>query len=189
VLFAHEARLHVSRAVEGRRVTSARHSTVRPDLREPARRTGSAASSRYGGDARKAVTASSSSDCHPELDLEPQTIGDHIKRRRLELALTQAQTAERLGVHPITVLNWEKGKTEPLIPAFPPILAFLGYSPLPQSSRVGEQLLHMRKHRSWSIREAACHRGVDPTTWCDWERGELILFRKASESRLYALGS
>jgi transcriptional regulator with XRE-family HTH domain len=59
-----------------------------------------------------------------ELDLEPQTLGEHIKRRRLQLGLSLPQAAGALSVDPITVLNWEKGKTEPLIGAFPAILRF-----------------------------------------------------------------
>jgi transcriptional regulator with XRE-family HTH domain len=112
------------------------------------------------------------------LDLEPQTLGEHIKRRRLQLGLSQPQAAAALGVDPITVLNWEKGKTEPLIRAFPAIFRFLSYATTSQSSGVGEQLLHFRRQRGWSIREAAAQLGVDSTTWGDWERGKLILFRK-----------
>lgn len=40
-----------------------------------------------------------------ETDFEPQTLGEHVRRRRLELGLTQRQAAERLGVSPWTVLN------------------------------------------------------------------------------------
>jgi transcriptional regulator with XRE-family HTH domain len=60
----------------------------------------------------------------------------------------------------------------------PAILAFLGYDPFPAPTAVGERLLHARRKHGWSIREAASHLGVDSTTWYDWERGELILFRK-----------
>jgi transcriptional regulator with XRE-family HTH domain len=123
-----------------------------------------------------------------ELDLEPQTLGEHIKRRRLELGLSQPQAAAALGVDPITVLNWEKGKSEPVIRSLPAIFRFLSYSPLPPANSVGERLLHLRRQRGWSIREAACHLGVDPTTWGDWERGELIVFRKHRSAVALLLG-
>jgi transcriptional regulator with XRE-family HTH domain len=113
-----------------------------------------------------------------EVALEPQSFGEHIKRRRLELGLSQPQAAESLNVDPITVLNWERGKTKPLIRSLPAIFAFLGYTPVAQSSAVSERLLEFRQQRGWSIRDAAQHLGVDPTTWGDWERGDLILFRK-----------
>ena len=60
----------------------------------------------------------------------------------------------------------------------PAILTFLGYDPFPAPTAVGERLLHARRKHGWSIKEAASHLGVDSTTWYDWERGELILFRK-----------
>jgi transcriptional regulator with XRE-family HTH domain len=113
-----------------------------------------------------------------KLDFEPPTFGGHISRRRLELELTQPEVADRLGVNLTTVLNWERERTTPLIRLLPALFAFLGYSPLPEPSTVSERLLHLRRELGWSIREAARQLGVDPTTWRDWERGELILFRK-----------
>ncbi|MHB8230736.1 MAG: helix-turn-helix transcriptional regulator, partial [Vulcanimicrobiaceae bacterium] len=42
-----------------------------------------------------------------ETDFEPQTLGEHIRKRRLMLKLTQKQAGARLGVTPWTVHNWE----------------------------------------------------------------------------------
>ena len=67
-----------------------------------------------------------------ETDFEPRTLGDHIRRRRLEMKLTQKEVADQLGVVPWTVLNWEKGRTQPLIKFIPAIVGFLGYDPFPQ---------------------------------------------------------
>jgi DNA-binding XRE family transcriptional regulator len=66
-----------------------------------------------------------------ETDFEPETLGEHVRKRRLKLRLTQKQAAERLGVNLWTVLNWEKDHTEPPIESMPAIIRFLGYSPLP----------------------------------------------------------
>ena len=41
-----------------------------------------------------------------ETDFEPQTSGEHIRKRRLELRLTQKHAAEQLGVNPWTVPNY-----------------------------------------------------------------------------------
>jgi transcriptional regulator with XRE-family HTH domain len=46
-------------------------------------------------------------------DFEPETLGERILKKRLELGLTQAQVGKLLGVTSFTVLNWEKGKCEP----------------------------------------------------------------------------
>lgn len=40
-------------------------------------------------------------------------IGQRIKRRRQELGLTQKDLAERVGVDPSSVVNWEKGRHFP----------------------------------------------------------------------------
>ena len=104
-------------------------------------------------------------------NFEPQTLGEHVRKRRLELRLTQKQAAERLGVKPWTVLNWEKDHTEPPIESIPAILQFLGYEPFPESKTLPERMLARRRAIGWSIKEAARQLGVDEGTWGVWERG------------------
>lgn len=94
----------------------------------------------------------------------------------MELGLTQAKAASRLGVNPWTVLNWETGRHEPPIRSMPAILRYLGYDPFSAPTTVAQRLLQMRRARGWSTGEAARQLGVDRTTWQDWERGELILY-------------
>jgi len=62
-------------------------------------------------------------------DFEPQTLGEQIKKRRLELGLTQKDVGKILGATSFTILNWEKGKTKPLPTLVPMIILFLGYDP------------------------------------------------------------
>ncbi len=77
-----------------------------------------------------------------------------------------------------TVLNWEKGKKPPLTSHLGAVITFIGYYPFPEPETVGEQLLRVRRIHGWSIREAALHLGVDQSTWGNWERDELILFKR-----------
>jgi len=56
-------------------------------------------------------------------------LGEQIKKRRLELGLSQKEVGERLGVTSFTVLNWEKGKTAPLAKTMPGIIQFFKYDP------------------------------------------------------------
>jgi len=102
-----------------------------------------------------------------ETDFEPQTLGEHIRKQRLELGLTQKQAADRLRVTSFTVLNWEKGHTEPPIETVPAILRFLGYDPFPQPQNLPKRLLAKRRVMGWSIRQAARQLGVDPGTGGD----------------------
>jgi hypothetical protein len=60
---------------------------------------------------------------------EPWTIGEHLKRRRLKLGLTQRQAARALGSSLSTVYTWEKNRKEPEARHLPGILRFLGYDP------------------------------------------------------------
>jgi transcriptional regulator with XRE-family HTH domain len=57
------------------------------------------------------------------------TIGDHIRKRRLDLGLKQVHVGRALGVSATAITGWEKNLREP-DPAFiPKIIAFLGYTP------------------------------------------------------------
>jgi len=73
----------------------------------------------------------------PELVTEPKTLGEKLRRRRIELGLQQKEVAARLGVTASTVWNWEHGwairKT-----FIPRIFAFLGYNPKPNQRICGE---------------------------------------------------
>nr|SPS05242.1 protein of unknown function [Candidatus Nitrotoga fabula] len=59
-------------------------------------------------------------------DFVPKNLGEHIKKKRLELGLTQKELGEMLGATLFTVLNWEKGKTEPHPQFISGINLFLG---------------------------------------------------------------
>jgi transcriptional regulator with XRE-family HTH domain len=124
-------------------------------------------------------------------DFEPKFLGEHVRKRRLEKGQMQKEAATELGVNPWTVLNWEKGHTEPPIGTIPAILQYLGYDPFPEPLNLPEQLLAKRRQEGWSIKVAAKSVGVDPCTWGDWERGQMILYhqhriRVASLLDLYA---
>jgi len=88
-------------------------------------------------------------------------LGEHVRKRRLELELTQKQAAERLGVNAGTVLNWEKGHTEPPVESMPAIIRFLGYDSFLEPNNISERLLAKRRAMGRSIKEAARQLGVD----------------------------
>ncbi len=96
-----------------------------------------------------------------EPEFEPRTLGEHFKRYRLQRKLSQIAAARVLEVNPCTILNWEKGHTEPPVEAVPAPLRFLGYDPFPEPRTLAERLLAMRRAMGWSIRQAARQLGVD----------------------------
>ena len=111
-------------------------------------------------------------------DFTPISVGDHIRKKRLQLGLFQREVAQQLGVNPWTIMNWERSHTEPPISAIPEIIRFLGDSPFPEPKSLPELLLMKRREMGWSIKEAARAVGVDPGTWGGWERGRTILYRQ-----------
>jgi transcriptional regulator with XRE-family HTH domain len=59
----------------------------------------------------------------------PQTIGGHLRKRRLELRQLQSEVAQQLGVSTVTLSRWETDKKYPPWPHQPAIARFLGYDP------------------------------------------------------------
>jgi len=101
----------------------------------------------------------------------PVTIGDHLRKRRLDLGLPQREVAERLGTNSGTITNWELGHTRPEIRFLPGIVRFLGYEPWAAGASVGESLLTFRQEQGLSQAEFARLLGIDPATLSRWERG------------------
>ena len=59
----------------------------------------------------------------------PETLGDHLRRKRLDLVFTNVQEAQILGVAYQTVERWEDDR-RPIAPRMRPrIIAFPGYDP------------------------------------------------------------
>ena len=114
------------------------------------------------------------------------TVGDHLKARRLTLGKYQKDVARELGVDHWTLVNWETGRTEPTISAYPAIIAWLGYDPHPHPHTLPEHLKAYRRRNGWSINQAARNLDVDPTSWGGWEQGGTVLLREHRQ-RLAAL--
>src|ERR1035441_9352714 len=120
--------------------------------------------------------------CHAELRApkpkpshypqQPNTLGDHIRSRRLDLDLLQSDVAEQIGVDATTICNWESNASIPAIRHIPAILQFLGYDPFPPAQTLGERLATARKVMGLSQRKLALLLGVDSGTWQSWEAGE-----------------
>ena len=113
---------------------------------------------------------------HKPYDFEPTTIGEHIRKRRLILGLTQEDLATQLGVNSWTVGNWENDETKPVLRFIQRILELLGYAPEPPNPvTIAERLKAKRRELGWSQKEAARYLGVDPSTWSSWECGDRML--------------
>jgi len=58
-----------------------------------------------------------------------RTLGDHLRKRRLDLGLLQCEVAQRLQVNQMTISNWETNRTSPQRRFIPRIISLLGYNP------------------------------------------------------------
>lgn len=75
-----------------------------------------------------------------------------------------------MAVSEATVLNWEKGKTEPPIAFWPAIIAFLGYDPMPVPTTLTQRMQAFRRQHGLSIKAAALRLGVHQDSWGAWEK-------------------
>jgi transcriptional regulator with XRE-family HTH domain len=99
------------------------------------------------------------------------SLGDYIRTRRLDLKLLQKQLADQVGVHELTITNWEGNATVPEIRFMPAIIQFLGFDPLPPAESLPERLAAARRVLGLSQRKMAEKLGIDPSTLMGWEAG------------------
>ncbi len=102
---------------------------------------------------------------------EISTLGDHIRKRRLDLGLLQRQVAEKIGVDALTLGNWERQRTKPEIRFIARIIEFLGYDPFPEPESFPEKLKTYRMKLGLSQKKLAIKLGIDPATLGGWEKG------------------
>jgi transcriptional regulator with XRE-family HTH domain len=102
---------------------------------------------------------------------ELRTLGDHIRKRRLDLGLVQTDVAKRLGVTAFTVTNWERNHTVPAICLVPRLVGFLGYVPFEAATTLAERVRAYRALRGLSQMGLAEMLGVDSSTVWRWEAG------------------
>jgi transcriptional regulator with XRE-family HTH domain len=102
---------------------------------------------------------------------EINSLGDHIRTRRLDLKLLQREVGEQIGASGATVHNWERNESTPVVRYLPAIVRFLGYDPLPPAESLPERLRSSRRKLGLTQQEMAERLGVDPCTLRDWENG------------------
>jgi transcriptional regulator with XRE-family HTH domain len=94
----------------------------------------------------------------------PQTLGQHLKKRRRELGLLQREASDWMGILTETYANWEKDKTQPVAAQFRPVREFLGYDPTPAARTLAERVQARRRVLGVTFAEVAKYLGWDAGT-------------------------
>ena len=77
----------------------------------------------------------------PSYPLDPISLGNPLRKKRLDLGLSQKGLAARLQVSVGTLCNWERDRFLPQKRFIPRLRDFLGYCPLPLLSKARPKLV------------------------------------------------
>jgi DNA-binding XRE family transcriptional regulator len=118
----------------------------------------------------------------------PKTIGEHIKKRRMDLGLYQADVARQFKISEDCVCYWENECSHPHLKYYPLIIAFLGYYPFDhETTTFGGKIRRYKYEHGLSNEKLAKELGVDETTVANWERNKRVPLARSMEIVLSAI--
>lgn len=92
--------------------------------------------------------------------------GDHLRKKRLDLNLSQPQVAKIIQVTTDTITNWELNRVNPLISYISKIILFLEYTPEIEKNSIKDY----RINNGLNQKEMAKILQIDPKTLARIER-------------------
>lgn len=101
------------------------------------------------------------------------TLGDHLRQKRLDTGLTQKELAEKLGVFSNSLLYWETNRKDPDAYLKPRIYDFLGYVPYNPVLPFCRKIVIWRESQGLSQRQLDKKLGLNGAV-SHWERGGKI---------------
>ena len=110
----------------------------------------------------------------PNYPTEPRSFGDHLRKKRMDLGLSQEDLARRLRVTEETITNWELGHSRPPVHLVAKSIRFLGYDPEPVAEPNGslaQDVAAYRRREGLTQVRLAKRLRVDEGTVRSWERG------------------
>ena len=106
---------------------------------------------------------------------ENAPIGQHIRKKRLDLKLLQREVADLVGITEECMTNWENGKSVPQIQYMPKLIQFLGYNPLElDDNTLAGRIKNYRVTQGLSHKKMGKLIGVDASTIAAWESAKSI---------------
>ncbi len=118
----------------------------------------------------------------PNYPKELKSLGDHMRKRRLDLGLTQDEVAVQLGAHRNTLSEWETTGRPPDDKHLGRIYAFLGYRPDPIPAAFPAKVKYWRQSLGMSQIQLSRAIGLNHSVVREWETG--VAPKKRSLERL-----
>lgn len=125
---------------------------------------------------------------HPDYPENPRTLGEKIRRARMDRGMEIKDLAAELGVSADTVINWELRGMVPRIDRMGAVIEFLGYDPLPRPLDLIEQMKRFRTLHGWTAARMAEEMGVDSSSISSLERREHKLAKRCAQRIRSILG-
>lgn len=102
---------------------------------------------------------------NPAYPSELKTLGDHLRKVRLDRGLSQSEVAKILQVTTDSVTGWELNRHEPPARLAKRIIEFIGYVPFDAYEQsIGRQLYLARLISGMTQRQVAKKIGCDPSS-------------------------
>lgn len=103
----------------------------------------------------------------------PQTIGQHLRKKRAQLRIMQKEVAFQIGVSEDCITNWENERSFPQIQFYPKIVHFLRYLPFEIGSEtLGGKIKTYRNLNGLSHKQMGKILSVNASTIGAWESGK-----------------
>jgi DNA-binding XRE family transcriptional regulator len=100
------------------------------------------------------------------------SLGDHIRKVRIEREMLQKDVACIIGVSVDCLTNWENNRAQPQINYYPAIIAYLGYDPFATpAATFGQKVYQYRRRHGLNIERMGALAGVNASTILSWESG------------------
>lgn len=99
---------------------------------------------------------------NPAFPVILETIGDHLRKKRLDMGLSQPEVAKILKVTPNTITGWELNRHQPPARLAKRIIQFLGYLPFQDEAvSIGKKLYFARLISGKTQEQVAVKIGCD----------------------------
>jgi DNA-binding transcriptional regulator YiaG len=123
-------------------------------------------------------------------NLNPQAIGEHIRKKRIESGLLQKDLAVVLNTCEDTVTGWESQRSKPVISWYPKIIQFLGYYPYDHPADTAAGLIERCRHvLGLSYEKLGKLIGVHGSVIVDWKRKGKVGNQECEEKLLQLLNT